>query len=178
MVTMFEREMRFLRHVDGTWAEVETQWRAECQRFGDDLDEWAIDAFPVVRQQASEDHPRARALGLFGDDGDCHAVCFVNLTPLPGYEGPVLRVRHLLVAPRYDLEDSPQEDYGRLLTSVFTAVVGMTYGELAARHVKFHLRSPADVAFFQAVERTLSTLPHFESVKMRGAWLYLSTKNP
>lgn len=176
MLTEFEQELRRLSEKDGSWSAVETDWQRECGDHGEDIAEYAIGALPVVRDVAVKGHDRTDALGLFDTNGKCHGICHANLASIPGYRDPVLRVRHLLLSPAYDFGDFDAKHYALALTSMFAGVVGAAFTTHTAKHVRFHLRSPADVAFFSAVANTLSRIPTFESVQMKGAWLYLDLK--
>ncbi|MCF3974008.1 hypothetical protein [Paracoccus salsus] len=175
-MTEFESELRELSAADGSWDAVEQSWSRECREHGEDLDEYAIGSLPVVKDLADTPHQRTRALGLFDTGGRCHAICQANVAVIPGYKEPVLRVRHLLLSPAYDFGDLDGGAYAMALTSVFAGVVKAAFTTLPAKHVHFHLRSPADVSFFGAVAKTLASLPTFETVQMRGAWLYLTLK--
>ncbi|WP_294930481.1 hypothetical protein [uncultured Paracoccus sp.] len=142
-------------------------------RHGDEISDYAVSSLGVVEELANEPTKNAKSLGLFDDTGRCHAICHANVTSLPGYEKPVLRIRHLLLAPDYDYGHLDASDYARALTSVFSNVIGLAFGEMKAMHIKFHLRSPGDVSFFGALTDALSKIPTFRAVHMRGAWLYL-----
>lgn len=104
------------------------------------------------------------------------AVCQLNSAWLPGYTEPVMRMRHLTVSPTLDLSDDTGTGYGAALVDVFYEVVNlcMTESDMAAKHIKFHLPSPADRTFFAAVGRELHSKNVFASVEARGAWLYIS----
>lgn len=45
---------------------------------------------------------------------------------------------------------------------------------MQAKEIKFHLRSPQDYDFFRAVRPSLAKISRFESVEMKGAWLYIT----
>ena len=173
---MFEKQLRELTTQGGEWDAVESQWADVCQVHGDTLDDYAISSLPVLRETAQTSDASTKAMGLFDDEGRCHAVCFANRAAIKGYAEPVLRIRHLLLAPEYDYGTLNATQYATALTATFAAAVALAFSGLPARHVRFHLRSPADIAFFGAIATTLGNLPLFETVQMRGAWLYLDLK--
>lgn len=169
----FERNMRELSLSDGSWQQVKEDWGAQCARNGDDLSEYAVSSLSVIDELATNPTNNAKVYGLFSETGLCHAVCHANVANLPGYKKPVLRIRHLLLAPEYDYGDLDASAYAYALTSVFSNVIGLSFNEMKAMHIKFHLRSPGDVNFFSTVTGALSRIPTFRAVHMRGAWLYL-----
>lgn len=174
---MFEKQLRELTSDGGLWDQVEQQWSEVCESYGDALEEYAISSLPVLRETARTSDASTKAMGLFDEDGRCHAVCFANRASIKGYSEPVLRIRHLLLAPEYDYGTLSASQYATALTSTFAAAVSLAFSGLPAKHVRFHLRSPADVSFFSSIATTLGNLPLFEFVNMRGAWLYLDLKS-
>lgn len=162
--------------IDGTWQQLIDDWAAQCRMYGEDFETYAIATMPVLENLAA--NPERNA-GVYAVERDDHigAVCQLNRTALPGYEAPVLRVRLLTVSPRYDFGDISISDYGDLLVATLTGVIGMSF-DLAfeARHINFHLRSPSDRPFFQALGTGLDRTDVFHAVKMAGSWLYITKK--
>lgn len=174
---MFEKQLRELTSEGGEWDEVEKQWAEVCEAHGDVLDDYAISSFPVLRETAQTSDASTKAMGLFDEDGRCHSVCFANRAAIKGYASPVLRIRHLLLAPECDYGTLSASQYATALTATFAAAVALAFSDLPAKHVRFHLRSPADISFFGSIATTLGNLPLFEAVHMQGAWLYLDLKS-
>ncbi|OWQ95120.1 hypothetical protein [Sphingopyxis witflariensis] len=158
----------------GTWGLFETDWRAQCEAFGEDFDQYAVGSLPVLRAIATESPKDAGVFALRGDDGSYAAIAQVNSTLLPGYEGKVLRVRHLLLSPTLDYGELSLEDYANIMGRMFSRTVYLAASEMPSAHVKFHLRSPADRQFFSSALSMLKDFAIFSSVAMRGAWLYLT----
>ncbi|WP_147279059.1 hypothetical protein [Paracoccus versutus] len=169
----FNTNLRALSVADGSWAAVYADWSKHCIRYGESIEDYAVGSLSTIQELAEKNEPKAAAYGLFDSDGNCHAMCHANVANIPGYKHPVLRVRHLLLSPDYDFGEYGAAEYANVLTSIFAGVVAKAFTDLPAKHVKFHLRSPADVAFFNAVAKTLASLPTFDTVQMKGAWLYL-----
>lgn len=163
---------------DATWRAVKDAWRAECEAHGEDFDEYAFGHISELDKLAAIEHPRAGVYALETAAGERPAaVCQLNRTQLPGFVGEVLRLRFLTLAPRYDFGDVSVDDYGDVLGGVLAGVVSVSYGDLSAPHIKFHLASPADRQFFRSLEGPLRGIAAFESVQFIGSWL-LITKKP
>lgn len=160
---------------DGSWDAVMDGWRGQCQAYEQDFDDFAVATFGVLAPLAANGHEKAEVYGFFVEN-ECWVVCEVNHTMLPGYEGYVLRVRNMTFAPKYDFGDFDVDAYAKVLTGLFGGVLALSHGVRRAPHIKFHLRSPADRTFFQALSEPLLAIPSFDSVAVRGAWLYVTKK--
>lgn len=162
---------------DETWDEFEADWRAQCGRLEEDFDYYAEGTFSIVDEIVQNEQRRAGVFALRDEDSDSYsAMCQVNKAHLPGYDGPVLRVRHITLSPEYDLTDKSIADYAGVLVSLLGSVLQLAYGdeEFASPHVKFHLRSPADQQFFSSLGLNLKSEDFFTSIETRGAWLYIT----
>lgn len=172
-------DVKFIRLLDetGTWQSFESDWRDQCQALDEDFDGYAEATLSVVRDIIQTEKRRAGVFALQNKDKHL-AMCQINRAPLPGYDSPVLRVRFVTFCPDIDLRDLPQNEYGRMLVSLLAEVlvVAKTDPEMGSRHVKFHLRSPADVQFFTALGQGLHDTKSFETVATRGAWLYITLR--
>jgi hypothetical protein len=89
---------------DGTWNSLVTSWSKQCGQYGEDLDNYAVGAFSVLAPLAKHGHAKAEVYAL-KDGEEYSAVCQVNRTKLPDYDGHVLRVRFMTFAPKYDFLD-------------------------------------------------------------------------
>lgn len=171
-----------LRTETNTWELLLEDWRRQCELFDEDITLYEDSPINVVRDLAEGPlNPNAGAYALY--DGErFSALCQANRTPLPGYTGQVLRVRMMYLCPELDLGDSEIDDYVTTLTQMFSGIVSLSSSvEMAAPHIKFHLRSPADRQFFQVLSQVLSgddsgvDRPRvFANVQMRGSWLYIT----
>jgi hypothetical protein len=158
---------------DGTWDGLKQAWRAECEKFGEDFDNYALGTFAILDPLALEHSKKA---GIFGlpDGGSISALCQANCTPLPGHPKPVLRVRFMTFSPRFDFGDLEVTDYARVLVGMFFGIIALSQRVMAAKEVKFHLRSLADRQFFAALETPLSKVSSFKRVEVQGMWLYVT----
>lgn len=166
-------ELVRLVEANGSWQRFLDQWRDRCASFGEDFESYARDAMPVLAELAQNPKENAGVYSLLSDQGEYDAVCQANSTYLPGIIGKVLRVRHLLMSPYFDFGEYPIEDYSRVLARMFARTVDLAKNGLPSQHVKFHLRSPADRQFFEAMGEVLQA-GGLSNVALKGAWLYLT----
>ncbi len=168
--------MKRLSHSDGSWSDLLEKWRHQCHEFDEDFISYTPATIPSLGEQI-ETCSKDRWSGVYAvesDAGDYDAVCFLNGAFIPKFTGRVLRVRHLILAPKYDFGDYSQEQYASLLSNVFESVLKMSDSELPCPHIKVHFRSPADVALFREFAPNLNETSQFSSVNMVGSWLFVS----
>lgn len=168
-------ELKKLGMKDGSWPAFVLDWEAQCERAGEDFASYAVGSFDVLSGLATAPEKNAGVYALVRD-GSHQAICQANCTPLPGHDGPVLRVRMMLLSPEFDFGVKPIEQYGPTLVHMFLGIWTLSETEMKSRHIKFHLRSPADRDFFASIGATLNGHEAFEKVELSGAWLYV-TKN-
>lgn len=168
-----DRALKRLEMKDGSWPAFVLDWQSQCEKAGEDFAAYAVGSFDVLSGLATAPEKNAAVYALM-KDGQHDAVCQVNCTSLPGYDGPVLRVRMMLLSPDFDFGIRPIEHYGPTLVHIFMGIYILSEGEMASRHIKFHLRSPADRAFFAAIGESLTGVGTFEKVELSGAWLYVT----
>lgn len=163
---------------DGSWQAFEDDWRKQCEDLEEDFDAFASPTFEVVKDLVENENRKA---GLFAlKENDSHvAITQLNCATIPNYREPVLRARFITLSPTYDLTDVGTEKYSELLIELLFQVIrlGTLDRHMGSRHVKFHLRSPADRPFFTAFGREMGDHPYFESIRTVGQWLYISKAN-
>jgi len=167
-----------LNHHDGTWEKFLNEWSDLCREFDEDFGSYMPYNLLTLAEQC-EVCVSDQSSGVFAykdADGKHAAVCFMNSTFLPKFSGRVLRVRHLVLAPNYDLGEYSADHYAEVLSRVVGSVLEVSNESLPAAHVKFHFRSPADVNVFREFAPILNETKHFKTVKMQGSWLTI-TKN-
>ena len=167
-----------LNHDDGTWQAFVNEWSKLCRDFDEDFNSYMPYNLNTLAQQC-EDCVLDQRSGVFAhkdSDGGHVAVCFLNSGYIPKFDGRVLRVRHLVLAPNYDLGEYSVDQYAEVLSRVVTDVIEMSNGTLLSKHLKFHFRSPADVEVFRQFAPELNKAKHFKNVRMQGSWLTI-TKN-
>lgn len=152
-------------------------WDAQCAEFGEDFSEYSTASMETLRSLAEE--PEVDSRGVFGvcKDDAILAVCQLNVALLPRYDGKVLRVRHITLAPEFDYSDTKEiDDYAAVLREILFGTLMMADGAMTAPHMKFHLRSPNDREFFTNMRDYLTDHDSFELVEIKGSWLYMSRK--
>lgn len=171
-----QQDFKILSVADGSWQSFRQAWADLCQQYDEEIDNFAPATMAELEKLAAEGHFRAGVYALPNGEG-FDAVCQLNCVPLPGYDGPVLRVRFMTISPEFDLGDRTIIDYGRVLVALLFATIRVSdTGSMKARHVKLHLRSPADVQFFAAIGSGLADAGVFETVETHGSWLHISKK--
>jgi hypothetical protein len=166
---------------NGTYDRMKTGWREQCEAAGEEFQLYAQGTFLVLDQLAVSPERRAGIFGVQKGDDLPEIICQANCTPLPGHPEPVLRVRMVTMSPELDFGTTPDDPIGRYvenLVALFFGIVELSQearnGDMQAREIKFHLRSPQDFDFFRAVRPELAKISRFESVEMKGAWLYIT----
>jgi hypothetical protein len=160
----------------GSWNNFVEDWKQQCASLDEDFSTYELEPIGVVRDLA-EGVCRSDAAAYALHDGSIFAaMCQINLTPLPGYNGDVLRVRMLYLSPHYEYGEYSLDDYSKLIIDIFYNIIKLSNGAMPSRHIKFHLRSPADRQFFATFGNALDAAGVFASVAIHGAWLYI-TKN-
>jgi len=162
---------------NGTWAEFEADWQAQCEKYDEDFESYAEATFSVIRDLIRSEKTKAGVFAL-KMNGSFVAMCQVNKAGLPKYDSPVMRVRFMTLSPEFDLADKSIHEYGDVLVSLLATVLQLAYfdPELSCMHIKFHLRSQADQQFFATLGKGLQDRNLFQSIKTRGAWLYITRK--
>lgn len=165
-----------LRRDNGSWQRLVDQWTQECVNYGESFDGYAADTIPVLREIIENPEPEA---GVFAteDGADFSSVCQLNRTTIPGYTGYVLRMRLLTVSPHFDFGNFEVGDYATVIVKAVAGAIQISNDKrLEAPHIRLHLRSPADRAFFASMGMALDGKGVFDSVKLVGSWLFITKK--
>ncbi|MDX1296335.1 MAG: hypothetical protein R3302_08705 [Sulfurimonadaceae bacterium] len=168
-------ELTKICQADGSWTEMSRQWEETCVRFGENLEDYASASLPVLKELAFGADMANSGVFSHIKDGQHKAICQVNRTFLPGYDGQVLRVRHIVFAPEFDFqEDIDLGDYASVLVGVFVGSVMLADNSMPSKHIKFHLKSPAERSFGNLFVDSLKEHTAFKEVNLKGSWIYLS----
>jgi hypothetical protein len=164
-----------LRTSDGSWQRFRASWAEECERYGAVIEDYAPATLAELQRLADIGHPRAEVYAL-ENNFRFECVCQANCTPLPGFDGPVLRFRFITYAPEFDFGDYQIEAYVGMVVRSFAAGLRLSETDMPARHIKFHLRSPAERQFFASLGTQLSAMNVFAEVSTHGAWLQITKR--
>lgn len=172
--------MKRLSHTDSSWQGLQDNWSKICHDRDEDFETFNRGTLSLLAELVAEcgEDGKDGVFARISEDGHYEAVCFVNRAFLPKYTGRVMRVRHLIMSPLYDLETFEPEKYAEVLTNIFVDVVNLDDSKYPCGHVKFHFRSPADLEVFKTFSNFLKEDPYFSVVQMAGAWLSLSKNQP
>lgn len=169
--------MKRLEHNDGSWNELQQDWKKSCSKYGEEYANYTPTTMQLLAAEI-ENCSNDRWSGVYAsiEVGKNHheALAFLNAAHIPGYVGRVLRVRHLQASPEFDLGVYSAEQYANMLGRVFHGIMHVSDVILPCPHVKVHFRSPADAALFSTVAEDLEASGNFSDVKTVGAWLYIS----
>lgn len=165
--------MTILTKDDGSWQSLYEQWRNQCDK--DEFEIYCEGTFSFLEKLIESPEPKADVLCAGAGDTPS-IICQVNTARTKGYVGAVLRVRHLVTSPHYDLDDIPISEYAKTLVDLFFKVYDLSNksGTYKAKHIKFHLRSPSEQDFFATLGEGLSRTEHIKEVRLQGAWLYVT----
>jgi len=169
-----EKFLKRATEKNGLWDEITLQWEAQCAAYDENFVDYATASLPVLADLAQGPELANQGVYSYCPEGQHLAILQANAAFLPSYTGRVLRIRHIVFAPDFDFGINEVDDYIDVLASVFVGSIDLSYGEMSAPHVKFHLRSPAERAFGTAFTTALGKDKAFKEVNMRGAWIYLS----
>jgi hypothetical protein len=157
------------------WASLIEAWEAECAEYEENLSDYATASLPVLADLAT-DTPLKTAGVFVLSEGENHlAACQANVAFLKGYDGRVLRIRHITFSPKFDFDEAVTlEEYTDTLVKVFVKAINLALTEMPAKHVKFHLRSPTEREYANEFSEALQGNSSFSKVAVRGSWVYLS----
>jgi hypothetical protein len=171
-------EIRRLLSTDSSWTQFEKDWSAQCEEVGDDFESYGAAPISMVRKFAESDSETEWAVGLYDKNSKkYYASACAILAAQKGYTGKVLRIREVVVCPLLDYGKLPENEYVDTLIHLLNGAVKLSVTQLKARHIKMHLRSPADAVFFRAVGATLDSKGVFAATEAHGAWLSFTKKS-
>lgn len=158
-----------------TWDALVESWRVETEALGEIFDELEQLQSDILLPLVQKNDPKAAVFSVY-EDGKYISVCQLNTVGLPGYDGPVMRMRHLTFAPSIDLGEAGLEPYIDGLIETFWQVVRLCHedGKMKASYMNFHLPSPADRHYFTIASKSFIKHKLFDAIDSKGAWLYIT----
>lgn len=165
-----------LQRVDSVfWSKVVLEWELQSGTYGENFSDHAVASMPVLKDLAIGAPYKDAGVFAAVDDDEVAALMHVNTAFLPGYNGKVLRVRHIVLSPKFEFDEKIEvADYGAVLIKVFVGCVQLSFKEMPADHIKFHMKSPAERMFGQGFTDAMNEHEGFDQVAMKGSWIYLS----
>lgn len=165
-----------LNRSDGSWDDFESQWQNQALQYDDEPEFFSAGSLVTLKTECcnGQQDKDSGVFALKDEHGEFHAACFLNCTPLKGYVGKVLRVRHTVFSPYYDYEDLELEEYAIALTQMFHGIVDASNETLPSKHIKLHYRSPHDRPLFAAFALNMKHAKVFKNVDSKGMWLHIT----
>lgn len=163
---------------NGLFEKLREQWQNQCQRFGEDLADYAAPHLDHAARICAENPPDPR-YGIYavqsGNEFEC--LMHVNQARLPGTNGWTLRVLWILLAPRFDFEEIDASGFATIATSIIEGAIEIANSEPNSAHIKIHLSNMGDRRFFIGVAYALRGHAAFELIETRANWLHMSLKS-
>uniref|UniRef100_UPI004048C6FB hypothetical protein n=1 Tax=Yoonia sp. TaxID=2212373 RepID=UPI004048C6FB len=157
------------------WAKIVLEWEAESNLYSEDFLDHATASMPMLEDLANSAPLRDAGVYSYKNNGKATAILQANAARLPGYDGKVLRVRHIVLSPRFEFdEDIDMDAYASVLIGVFTGSMLLAEDEMIAPHLKFHMKSRAERTFGEQFTKAMQASKVFKNCDMKGSWIYLS----
>jgi len=166
-------ELQRLRASDGTLEQFDADWADQCIEVGENLSTFAQSAMTPIREFAETESDKEWAVAIKASDRFMAVACAIRTRQKP-HTGCVLRIREVTVCPLLDYGNLDDNTYVDTLIAILNGALKLSESDLRADHIKLHLRSPADVAFFRSFGNTLDSKRIFAEVAAQGAWLTIS----
>lgn len=159
---------------NGYWPELIRQWEADCESYSETLEDYATASIPTLRPLAEQAQTHSSGVYALKSDDSFLGLCQLNTALLPGYDGRVLRVRHIVHSPKFDFDTNLTiDDYAAFLAGVLVGVFEVSDNEMLAPHIKFHFKSPAEKTFFAQLQTAIKKIKGVDEVALKGSWLYI-----
>ena len=162
---------------DNSWQSLCEDWTSQCNEIGDCFETYAPSSFEVIKRHADTESQWEWALGVQVENRFM-AIAYAHRTMQKPFEGHVLRIREVTVSPFLDYGKATELEYSNTLIALLNGAVKLSETSLRAKHIKMHLRSPADSVFFRAFGNTLDSKGVFASTEAHGAWLTIPKQSP
>lgn len=152
---------------------LDRQWSAECEGFGEALDDYAAPHLQHARKICGETPPDP-SYGVFAlDDGaDIQALMHVNRARLPRSDGHTLRVLWVLLAPRFDYAEVSAPEFARIAAGIISGAIDVSETEMPSKQIKIHLNGIGDRRFFHGMASALAGAKF--NVEVKASWLHIS----
>jgi hypothetical protein len=154
------------------FAQLEAQWKAECERLGESYDEYAAPSIDHARNISAED-PADKKYGIFAlkEDEEYVGILHANWARLPRTDGKTVRVLWVLLSPKFDFEDVKAHDVAKVTAQLILGALGLAKAEMASRNIKLHIGNMLDRQYVTGIAAGLTGQGVFASAEVRGNWL-------
>lgn len=164
---------------NGLFRQLEAEWGRQCDAFGEDIDEYATPSMAHAREIVAGKHDTDK-YGIYVLVNDTHHECLAhcNVARLPGTTGKTMRMVWVLLAPKYDFDETEPKVLASIAAALVTETIRLSAGneepQMRADHIKIHLGGVGDRQFFSGVAHALQGAGHVQDVAIRGNWLHMS----
>lgn len=162
-----------LAQSNDSWGSFEADWEKKCADSGEDFSEYYSARLTMLKEISEEDQSNSSVYAL-SVDSEYVAVFFANRAQIKGAFGWALRIRQITFSPDYDFGVKSSDEYTRVLAAVVASAIRLSREAMPSDHIRVHLPSPNDHAFFGELGEALAQLRMFESIATRGSWFYLT----
>ncbi|ROT96638.1 hypothetical protein EB810_01405 [Altererythrobacter sp. FM1] len=153
--------------------EFSADWNSQCEKLDEDSESYGHATMPIIRDFAEKQSDSEWAIAVKGEHGFMAAAVAIKAMQ-KGFNGYVLRIREVTVCPLLDYGELDENTYIDTLVELLNGAIKLSESDLMASHIKLHLRSPADSAFFRTFGNTLDSKDVFAATETHGAWLVVS----
>ena len=161
-----------------TFKKIVADWSDQCSQFDEDFSDFAVHSISHAKEIVDGKH-EGKKYGIFtlNSGGEYHLLAHLNVAPLPKTTGTTLRILWILLAPKYDFDDTPADRLASMVADLFASAIELSSesnGFMEADHVKVHLSGIADRRFFAGMAYGFERDGKMMDVAIRGNWLHMS----
>lgn len=126
---------------NGLFRQLEAEWGRQCDAFGEDIDEYATPSMAHAREIVAGKHDTDK-YGIYVLVNDTHHECLAhcNVARLPGTTGKTMRMVWVLLAPKYDFDETEPKVLASIAAALVTETIRLSAGneepQMRADHIK------------------------------------------
>lgn len=161
----------------GSWAELVQEWRVQCQDMESEFDDYfqSSPSFQILESECQklEKIPVAGVFSLLDDSGSHTALWFASGGMTNTIPGDFMRVRHIMMAPKFDSEDVSFSDYVTQFAATISAVIELSRTTIKCPNVKVHFKTRSEFEPLKEIMNELAQNGHIKSTSHHGLWLLI-----
>ena len=169
--------LRKLKTNDGSWENFVKDWHSQCETTGNDFTEYFEDSatFQLLEKQCEElqEIPIGGVFSMYDDHGVHTAVCFASGGLTNRIPGEFLRVRHIMIAPKFDADEVRFDDYIMKYAEILSEIVELSKTQIKCPKVKIHFKSRSEMEPIREVMRKLEEESVISSSSSHGLWIVI-----